>query len=532
MSQQSSLPSSAPWADLSHRLGTLDIPDPVTRPVPYIVTAILLISLLYSIQTPRRRDALPHLNPRRLFEFTNSRAKAYFAANSRELVRGWFEKNPDKPVRVIADVGETILLPARLANEMKNDERLSFPKFVYNTFHAQLPGFDGFRESTSDSRIVGAVLLNDLTKHLNKVTQPISEETGLALEELLGGTKEWKTVSPRQLALALISRISSRVFLGEELCRDKQWLDVTCNYAVDTMKAAEELRLWPAPLRKFVHWFLPSCQRSRMHAKETRRIIGPILEKRRAMKARGEDVGFDDALEWLEREANGRWYDPAAAQLIISALAIHTTSDLLMQVLCDLVQHPEIVQPLREEMVAALRDGGWKKTSLYNMKLLDSVIKESQRMKPLGLVSMRRVAMQDVTLSDGTFIPKDTTIGVSAQRMWDSSVYPSAEKWDGYRFLKLRAIPGNENAAQLVTTSPDHLGFGHGKHSCPGRFFAGNEVKIALVHLLLKYDWRLPEGGVMPETQSFGFRMWVNPAVTMEFRRRDDNSDFGSKLEL
>lgn len=323
------------------------------------------------------------------------------------------------------------------------------------------------------------------------------------------------------MILGLVSRISSRVFLGEELCRNKEWLDVTCNYAVDTMRAAEELRLWPAPLRTFVHWFLPSCQRSREHARETRRLLAPILEKRRAMKARGEDVGFDDALEWLEREANGRAYDPAAAQLIISTLAIHTTSDLLMQVLCDVVQHPEILQPLRDEMVSALRDGGWRKTSLYNMKLLDSVIKESQRIKPLGLVSMRRVAMTDMTLSDGTFIPKDTTVGVSAQRMWDSSVYPRADEWDGYRFLRLRGTPGNENAAQLVSTGPDHLGFGHGKHSCPGRFFAGNEVKIALVHLLLKYDWRLSEGGVLPSTQSFGFRMWVDPAVTMECRGRN-----------
>lgn len=48
----------------------------------------------------------------------------------------------------------------------------------------------------------------------------------------------------------------------------------------------------------------------------------------------------------------------------------------------DISRNPEILTELRHEMVQVLRDGGWKKTSLYNMKLLDSVIKESMRLKP------------------------------------------------------------------------------------------------------------------------------------------------------
>ena len=51
----------------------------------------------------------------------------------------------------------------------------------------------------------------------------------------------------------------------------------------------------------------------------------------------------------------------------------------------DLCRNPEIIGELRQEITKALRDGGWKKTSLYNMKLLDSVIKESLRVKPTGI---------------------------------------------------------------------------------------------------------------------------------------------------
>ena len=34
----------------------------------------------------------------------------------------------------------------------------------------------------------------------------------------------------------------------------------------------------------------------------------------------------------------------------------------------------------------------------------------------------------------------------------------------------------------------NYLPFGLGKHACPGRHFAVNEIKFALHHLLLKYD--------------------------------------------
>lgn len=88
------------------------------------------------------------------------------------------------------------------------------------------------------------------------------------------------------------------MFLGEELCRNKDWLRVTREYTVNGARAAEELRLWPAPLQFFVHWFLPSCTRARADVKEARRVLGGVIKKRRAQKQRGEKVEFEDAIEW------------------------------------------------------------------------------------------------------------------------------------------------------------------------------------------------------------------------------------------
>lgn len=73
---------------------------------------------------------------------------------------------------------------------------------------------------------------------------------------------------------------------------------MTREYTVNGFMAAEELRLWPAPLRPLVHWFLPSCQRARVDVAEARRIISEVLEKRRLQQQRGEKVHYDDAVEW------------------------------------------------------------------------------------------------------------------------------------------------------------------------------------------------------------------------------------------
>ncbi|KAK3326799.1 putative cytochrome P450 monooxygenase [Apodospora peruviana] len=502
-----------------------DLPDPSAKPIPYLVVAFLATLLMYTVQSSSKTymRSLPHLNPKEPLALTNLGPKKQFYFNCWDLLAGWYGRNPDKPARMItSDVGELMLLPPQVTNEVRNNPHLSFSKYIYTAFHAHLPGFEGFREGSRDSHIVQAVIMKDLTKYLNKVTEPLAEETALATPELfpVGENNEWQSVPLRETLLRLVARISSRVFLGEELCRNEEWLKVTREYTVDSFKAAEYLRFFPTWTRPFVHWFLPSCRVARGHVATARRVIAPVLQKRREQKNSNEKVEFDDAMEWFEKEAKGQEYDPAISQLVLSMAAIHTTTDLVSQVLTDLCKHPEIVEPLRKEIVACLEDGGWKKTSLYNMKLLDSVIKETQRVKPVSMVSLRRIATQDVKLSNGSTIPKGAATAVMAHRMWDASVYENPDQWDGYRFLRMREEPGRENMAHLVSTSADHMGFGHGAHACPGRFFAANETKLALVYLLLKYDWRLPEG-VTPKIRKFGFSLGTDPTMKMEYRGRE-----------
>ncbi|OHE96312.1 ent-kaurene oxidase [Colletotrichum orchidophilum] len=93
---------------------------------------------------------------------------------------------------------------------------------------------------------------------------------------------------------------------------------------------------------------------------------------------------------------------------------------------------------------------------------------------------------------------------------------------DGYGSIDLKLYKHRRNpAAQLVTPSPDHLGFGHGLHMCPGRSFASNKVKLALCHLLWNYDWKLVPGNVVGLV-IVGTSANVNPTAVMMIKRREE----------
>lgn len=201
-------------------------------------------------------------------------------------------------------------------------------------------------------------------------------------------TPEWRTVAIKGQLNLLVARISARVFLGPELCRDPAWLKIAISHIMTGSMAALSLRMFPSFLRPFVTWVLPPCRSLRSQVQQARDLIRPVIERRKQEKAaavlRGDrPVQYNDGIEWADMYANGRTFDRVDLQLGLSIAAVHNTTDLLAQVVYDLASNPELVERLRSEAIQVLGQGGWSKTSLYNLKLLDSVIKESQRIKPI-----------------------------------------------------------------------------------------------------------------------------------------------------
>lgn len=163
--------------------------------------------------------------------------------------------------------------------------------------------------------------------------------------------------------LDIVARLSSRVFLGDQLCRDESWLDITKTYTMSAFKVANELRLYPIWLRSFAHWAIPGCAMLRSQVAKARTVIAPVLERRRAARKEALAAGtpvptFNDALDWVEEETQGRPYDAGVFQLILSTAAIHTTTDLLSETLLQRAGRPELMTQLRQEVVEVLTASG------------------------------------------------------------------------------------------------------------------------------------------------------------------------------
>ncbi|KAK1983700.1 cytochrome P450 [Colletotrichum cereale] len=467
----------------SHRLvlGFQSIPLPTEKPLPYLIVAFLFVILAVTIGS-ENDSKIPEMNPPKPFEFTNRRLLAEFLQQSRDLMvsaKALFGRDPYK---IYTEWGSSVVLAPEFMDELRNDPRLNFKEPATDDSHGYIPGFE-----------------------------PFNVHPALA--------KVWHQINPREDIVRIISRLSTRVFMGEELCRNEDCVRATGNYTTAAVYAGAELNQYPRWARPFIHWFFPSCWGVRSLLAKCRKTLKPHLERRNALVRGDTSVAFDDSIQWYEQECKDK-FDPATEQISMSLVAIHTTSDLLQQTMLDLTCNPELFGPLREELVRVLRSEGLNKTALYNLKLMDSVIKESQRLKPALLSTFRRLAKKDIKLSNGFVIRKGQKIMATNMHMWDAEYYENATKYDGYRFLKMRDSKEEKNS-HLVSASTSQPGFGHGQHACPGRFFAANEVKIALAHLLLKYDWKLPEGYI-PRAMSYGMVLLPDPGAMLIIRRRKE----------
>jgi hypothetical protein len=128
MAQPSSSPRVASFEGLQ---AWVDDPTTVSALAPYFLAVVSVLAALLLFQGQKSASNIPHLNPRKALELTDTRTKMDFLFGSRSMLNNWFRDHPDKPARVIGDAGEVTILPPHLTNEIRNDPRLSFSRWVF-----------------------------------------------------------------------------------------------------------------------------------------------------------------------------------------------------------------------------------------------------------------------------------------------------------------------------------------------------------------------------------------------------------------
>ncbi|RPD82683.1 cytochrome P450 [Lentinus tigrinus ALCF2SS1-7] len=329
----------------------------------------------------------------------------------------------------------------------------------------------------------------------------IDELPSAVLRNLPTATDGWQSVEVKPAVLGILAQLNSRVFVGLPLCRNQDYLKLAIDFTVNTMKDAQTMKLTPQLFRPLVARFLTETRTALFKG---RTYIEPLV---RARREKINQFGNDwpdkphDLLQlYMEYAADKNATDEMVAQRAFHTnfAAIFTATDNMTNTLCHLASSPEAIGPLRAEAEELIASYGWTKDAIDRMWKAESFLRESARLHTLAPFVITRVAMRDLTLVDGTFVPKGTLVAAAvAPAHRDSNNYPQADVFDPFRFSRQREEKGASATQMFTHTSGKWLAFGHGKHACPGRYYAADELKTLLSYIVVNYDIKAdrPNGG-------------------------------------
>ncbi|KAH8103294.1 cytochrome P450 [Cristinia sonorae] len=401
----------------------------------------------------------------------------------------------------------------------------------------QISSYGGIDELLSATYILGSEVVANpyhmplvhakLTRNLSEFHGTIKEEMWTAFDDIVGSSDEWTSLPALETVLAIVARTSNRVFVGLPLCRDAEFLSIATNVTLDIAQSRFVINLFPPFMKPLVAKFVNKVP-SRL--RQAYALIGPLVEARRqkaeecaADKEEWEDKP-NDFLMWLIDEAVKNNYtneNTVLYLLMVEFIALHTTGMSFAHALFYLAADPSLATPLRQEVevILAEEDGDiGSRTAVSKMRLIDSFLRESQRLNGTNATSIWRKTLQTITFSNGITIPPGVFLSAAATATHlDEELYTNPEVFNPWRFVE------PDNARSFVSLGSDYIVFGQGRHACPGRHFASYQMKLMLAHIVLNYDVKLSPGseGIRPPNKWIGNSIIPDPTANVLFRKRN-----------
>ncbi|GAA82209.1 GliF [Aspergillus luchuensis] len=350
------------------------------------------------------------------------------------------------------------------------------------------------------------------------------EEMEYALDQELGNSHEWRPLPPLPTLLRIIALVSGRINIGLPLSRSPTWLTLYTKYPLTMMSSISSLMKYPAVLRSLAQHFIPSLRELDSIRSEITTLLTPEYE---AILSEKSDRNTMIRWIWDNSEEHERTITyQSHVQAMMSIGTVLANAAAAAQCLVDLAEHGEEMVPLlRGEFERVVGGGdGISKQALSSLSMMDSFVKESQRVRPPGAVTFERKVLEPFTLPDGTQLKAGEHIAAPAFHVgWDPEYIENPEVFDGLRFHRLRSQGGlsatSTGKYYYVSVNETSLHFGYGRNACPGRWFTAFQVKLFLGLLLTKYD--VAPGGTLGE----GSKNGDEGEDTVWIRRRKSGDD-------
>ena len=359
-----------------------------------------------------------------------------------------------------------------------------------------------------------------LTRETGNLVPVLLDEIEFSMQSHWGTEEEYKPVCVYDSMRRIVSQTTNRAFIGLPLCRNTTLLDAAVAFALDIPISSSLLHLFWKPIRPLAALLITLP--NRIHSYRFFKIIRPEVQRRlkeyKALRADPESKALavekpNDFLQWSIDQATslddpyyGKVETLAGRVLLVNFTSIHTSSFAITHAILDLASSKqEYIEELRDEIASVLalpeHGGQWSKRALAAMPKLDSVLRESQRLNSFVTTATNRmvVAPKGITTPSGTHIPKGTMVCTPSFPVFhDPELYPEPYTFKPFRFAEQRAASAESGGSYVqrsrlafATTSPEYTTFGHGRHACPGRFFASTMLRLTLAYAIMNYDFEI-----------------------------------------
>ncbi|KAG9688255.1 phoma betae P450 monooxygenase No.2, partial [Aureobasidium melanogenum] len=447
-----------------------------------------------------------------------------FFRNGPALVHEGYAKYKDNFFKVSGN--DLLIVPNKYLAELASmpPEKLSLNTAIVDAFQR----LHSITAVITDHSLQTRMIVSRLTPKLGVHVPFVQEQFRMYLSTELPATEtEWTSINALNLARRMVHRDVATQFVID-LAEDEAYLKTAIDYSENGFMHNFMLRVFPDLAKPFVAWFLPTSWGVDRALKRARRMIIPIIAERR--RCEQDDPKYEKPEDFLQNlmdggvELNDSPETPVQRLMVTYLGAGPSTVIAVAQVLFDLCAHPECFEPLRQEALSVLREKGYTKQALADMKQMDSFMRESQRLSSPTLLGFNAIVRQPLTLHDGTVLPDGAHIQMATYAIGtDPERVDDPEKFDGLRQYNNRKRPGESNWHQFTTTSENNLHFGHGKIVCPGRFFADHSMKMIVSNIILRYHLRFPGGSTQRPSNTSMYNVLIPDLSTcIEFKLRED----------
>ncbi|KAF9049305.1 cytochrome P450 [Hymenopellis radicata] len=330
-----------------------------------------------------------------------------------------------------------------------------------------------------------------LSKRLDEICPGMFEE----LEYVFKKSLEVNDIHGHTFLENVVSSVSNRIFVGLSLCRNQRFLQLTRTFTFRMTIVGFILSGTPSFLRRFLAFLISP---NRVQAKIAQLVQPVVLRQRQAMVLKDPKLSQSiDVLSNMMAIAEGKEQSAMALTLRIMHLnfaAVSSTSIILPLAFNHLASRQDWQDEIAAEVQEIIDQEGWSfrspvsyaKVGLTRERIrtfaIFVVAVQSPTKLSLTATLGRVVTAPSFTFSNGITVPRGTLLCATSRELCLDN---TGTEFQPFRFVKEDEIRLATDSS--TTSTPQYMPWGHGKHACPGRFFAVCQMKAIIAYTFFHY---------------------------------------------